>query len=72
MLHCTRHRWATIALQAGKSVRWVADALSDADSTLTLRVYAHATPDEETDLSFAEFSDPRRPLDSRRGNEGTR
>ena len=60
-LHCTRHTWATMALQAGKSVRWVADALGHADPALTLRVYAHAMADEERDLSFAEFDDPRRP-----------
>ena len=60
-LHCTRHTWATMALDAGRSVRWVADALGHADPALTLRVYAHAMHDEERDLSFAEFSDPKRP-----------
>ncbi len=54
-LHCTRHTWATMALAAGKSVRWVADQLGHADPALTLRVYAHAMPQEEADLSFAEF-----------------
>jgi len=54
-LHCTRHTWATLALQAGKSVRWVADVLGHADPVLTLRVYAHAMREEERDLSFAEF-----------------
>jgi integrase len=29
-LHATRHTWATLALQAGKSVRWVADQLGHA------------------------------------------
>jgi integrase len=52
-LHSCRHSWATWALQAGKSVKWVADVLGHADPTLTLRVYAHAMPDDETDLSFA-------------------
>ncbi len=60
-LHCTRHTWATFALHAGKSVRWVADQLGHADPALTLRVYAHAMQEEERDLSFAEFGDPRRP-----------
>src|SRR5262245_66562074 len=59
-LHCTRHTWATRALQAGKSVRWVADQLGHADPALTLRVYAHAMRDEEVDLSFAELG-PARP-----------
>jgi integrase len=49
-LHCTRHTWATMALGAGKSVRWVADQLGHADPALTLRVYAHAMSEEEADL----------------------
>src|SRR5262245_29169246 len=44
-----------------KSVRWVADQLGHADPALTLRVYAHAMREEETDLSFAEFGGPGRP-----------
>jgi integrase len=55
-LHCARHTWATLALRAGKSVRWVADQLGHADPALTLRVYAHAMSDEESDLSFADFA----------------
>ena len=54
-LHCARHTWATLALRAGKSVRWVADQLGHADPALTLRVYAHAMREEEHDLSFADF-----------------
>jgi hypothetical protein len=54
-LHCARHTWATRALQAGKNIRWVADQLGHADPSLTLRVYAHAMPSDETDLSFADF-----------------
>jgi integrase len=54
-LHCARHTWATLALRAGKSVRWVADQLGHADPALTLRVYAHAMREEENDLFFAEF-----------------
>jgi integrase len=59
-LHAARHTWATRALRAGKSVRWVADQLGHADPTLTLRVYAHAMREEETDLSFAEFGGSKR------------
>jgi integrase len=55
-LHCTRHTWASLALQAGKSVRWVADQLGHADPAMTLRVYAHVIPDDEPDLSFLDFS----------------
>ena len=54
-LHCTRHTFASLALESGKSVRWVADQLGHADPAMTLRVYAHAIPDEETDLSFLDF-----------------
>ncbi len=60
-LHTTRHTWATFALHAGKSVRWVADQLGHADPALTLRTYAHALREEEADLSFAEFGGPGRP-----------
>ena len=59
-LHATRHTWATLALRAGKSVRWVADQLGHADPALTLRVYAHALREDDQDLSFAEFGDSRR------------
>ena len=59
-LHCARHTWATLALRAGKSVRWVADQLGHSEPALTLRVYAHAMRDEETDLSFAEFGGSER------------
>ncbi|GAF94179.1 unnamed protein product, partial [marine sediment metagenome] len=44
--HATRHTWATLALAAGKSPRWVADVLGHADPSLTLRVYAHALREE--------------------------
>jgi integrase len=57
-LHCARHTWATLALRAGKSVRWVADQLGHADPALPLRVYAHAMREEESDLSFADFARP--------------
>jgi integrase len=42
-LHCARHTWTTLALRAGKSVRWVADQLGHSDPALTLRVYAPVT-----------------------------
>jgi hypothetical protein len=59
-LHAARHPWATFALQAGKSLRWVADQLGHADPGFTLRVYAHAMRDDESDLSFAEFGGSER------------
>ncbi|MGH0028492.1 MAG: tyrosine-type recombinase/integrase [Myxococcota bacterium] len=59
-LHAARHTWASMALQSGKSVRWVADVLGHSDPALTLRVYAHAMREEEADLSFAQFEDGTR------------
>ncbi|HXK24314.1 MAG TPA: site-specific integrase, partial [Myxococcota bacterium] len=54
-LHCARHTYASRALAAGKSVRWVADQLGHANPELTLRTYAHVLPDREEDLAFADF-----------------
>ncbi len=54
----TGYAWAIFALQAGKSIRWVADQLGHADPALTLRVYVHAMLDEEIDLPFSEFGGP--------------
>jgi len=54
-LHCARHTWATMALQAGRPIRWVADQLGHADPSLTLRVYAHAMPSDAGDLSFLDL-----------------
>jgi integrase len=47
-LHATRHTWATLALQAGKSLRWVADQLGHADPGFTLRVHTHAMREDES------------------------
>ena len=44
-----------MALAAGKSIRWVAEQLGHANPELTMRVYAHALPSEESDLAFADF-----------------
>ncbi len=60
-LHCARHTWASLALESGKSVRWVAEQLGHADPALTLQVYAHVIPNEEPDLSFLDFCGPGRP-----------
>jgi len=62
-LHCTRHTWATFALESGRSVRWVADVLGHADPAFTLRVYAHAMRAEEADLSFADLAGRSQPAD---------
>ncbi len=54
-LHSARHTWATLALRAGKSLRWIAEQLGHADPAITLRIYAHVLPDEAVDLSFLDF-----------------
>ena len=58
-LHDARHTFASLALASGKSVRWVASQLGHANPELTLRVYAHALREEETDLSFLDFGASR-------------
>ena len=51
-LHDARHTYASLALASGKSLRWVATQLGHSNPTLTLRLYAHALPEAEADLSF--------------------
>jgi len=55
-LHDARHTYASLALAAGKSVKWTAAQLGHSDPALTLRGYAHALPEEESDVSFLAFS----------------
>ena len=59
-LRDARHIYASLALACGKSVRWVASRLGHTNRELTLRVYAHALREEETDLSFLDFGDTKR------------
>jgi integrase len=54
-LHSARHTWATLALRAGKSIRWIAEQLGHSDPAITLRIYAHLLPDEDEDLAFLDF-----------------
>ena len=50
-----RHTYATLALEAGRSLRFVAEQLGYSNPALTLRQYAHALPLESGDLEFADF-----------------
>lgn len=54
-LHSTRHSWATWAIQAAKNPRWVSDQIGHADVSTTLNHYAHAMPEDDTDLSFLDL-----------------
>lgn len=51
-MHSLRHTFATLSLGAGKSVKWVSGQLGHRDAATTLNVYAHALPDEETELGY--------------------
>ncbi len=69
--HSTRHSYATFAIDAGRSIRWVSEQLGHADPAMTLRAYAHVLPRREEDVSFADFGamntapdGPIRPLPS--------
>jgi hypothetical protein len=42
-------------------IRWVAGQLGHSYPPLAFRAYAHALINEETDLWFADFDDPKRP-----------
>ncbi len=51
-MHSLRHTFATLSLEAGRSVNWVSQQLGHRNASLTFDTYAHALPDEETDLSY--------------------
>jgi len=51
-LHCTRHTFATLALEAGRSIPWVSKILGHAQVATTLNVYAHFMPNENDSMDF--------------------
>ncbi len=59
-MHALRHFYASVQLEAGTSVRALAEYLGHADSGFTLRVYPHLMPTSESrarqavDEAFAE------------------
>jgi integrase len=44
-MHALRHLYASVLLDAGESVKAVAEWLGHADPAFTLRVYAHLMPE---------------------------
>jgi len=58
-LHCARHTVATLHLEAGLSVRWVAEQLGHAEPSLTLRTYAHALRGEERELGHVDWREAK-------------
>jgi integrase len=42
--HCARHTFASWALEAGRSIKWVQATLGHASAEITLRPYSHLTP----------------------------
>ena len=54
-LHSARHTFASLALDSGKSIRFVADQLGHGSPAFTLETYAHMLPVEAGDMGFADF-----------------
>ena len=56
--HSTRHTFASLALDSGMSIRFVADQLGHSSAAFTLEIYAHLLPVKVGDMGFAEFGRP--------------
>lgn len=63
-MHALRHFYASVLIDAGESVRAVADFLGHADPGFTLRVYAHLLPATE-DRARGVVDGTFRPLEHR-------
>ena len=66
-IHDARHTYASLAMEAGVNVVWLASQLGHADPSMTLRIYAHTVPGGSLKLGFATFGDGtgRRPAFTR-------
>jgi hypothetical protein len=66
--------FATLALESGRSIRWVAKILDHSDPALTLRTYAHVLEREDDGMEFLPTAPTAPPFASSRikGNETTR
>ena len=47
MMHAGRHFYASVQLEAGTSIRALADYLGHSDPGFTLRIYTHLMPQAE-------------------------
>lgn len=52
--HCARHTFASWALDAGRSIKWVQEMLGHSSAELTLRTYAHLMPSGEDQMGWLE------------------
>ncbi|MFI0577446.1 tyrosine-type recombinase/integrase [Streptomyces tendae] len=61
--HALRHVYASVLLDAGESIKALAEYLGHSDPGLTLRVYAHLLPSsqERTRNAVADVFDRARP-----------
>ena len=66
-IHDSRHTRATLALHAGKNIRWVANQSGHVNPAFTLRTYARALLEEGSHLSVADFGGPGWPSRAQSG-----
>lgn len=52
--HCARHTFASWALDAGRSIKWVQTMLGHSSAELTLRTYAHLMPSAGDEMGWLE------------------
>ena len=56
--HCARHTFASWALEAGRSIKWVQATLGHASAEITLRTYSHLMPSTEDEMDFLSNPEP--------------
>ena len=62
--HCARHTFASWALAAGQSIKWVQAMLGHSSAELTLRTYAHLMPSTGDEMGWLEATAPATTLSS--------
>jgi len=56
--HCARHTFASWALEAGLSIKWVQATLGHASAEITLRTYSRLMPSNDNEMDFLSDPDP--------------